>query len=69
MHIQHNESISGHTGNSSGAPPFFTHRPHNRKLTFDTRLWILCAKPTQALRCVEDTGDTFYVLFHIFTRT
>jgi hypothetical protein len=28
MHIQHNESISGHTGNISGAPPFFSHTAH-----------------------------------------
>ena len=32
----YNESTSGHTGNISRVPPS---RPHNTKLTFDTRLW------------------------------
>jgi len=34
MHIQHIESISGHTGNIYGASHL-----HNTNLAFDTLLW------------------------------
>ena len=54
MHIQHTESTSGHTVNISGAP-----FPHNTKLTFNT----LCGP------MVQNPDNTFYVLFHMVTRT
>ena len=51
MHIQHNESTSGHTGNISRAP-----RPHNTKLTFDTRLWTWCAESHTGTQVSERPG-------------
>ena len=64
MNIQHNESTSGHRGNISGGNPFPAMQ--SRYLT------AYCGpKGTESHTDthVSITDNTYYVLFHMFTRT